>query len=49
MAELTGERPFRQTIKHEADGSITMRLYNTIAGKDTEVMRSVSRRSPAPK
>ncbi|MFN9786649.1 MAG: DUF1579 family protein [Planctomycetia bacterium] len=43
MVDLAGERPFRQTIKHEADGAIHMRMYDTIAGKEVEVMRSISR------
>lgn len=49
MADLAGERPFRQTVKHEADGAIAMRMYDTIAGKEVEVMRSVSRSAPAVK
>ena len=49
MADLAGERPFRQTIRHGADGSTTMRMYDTIAGKEVEVMRSVSRPAPATK
>ena len=40
MPEMQGDIPFRQTIRVDPDGSSTMRMYHTIAGKEVEVMRT---------
>ena len=40
MHEMQGDIPFRQTIQIGPDGSSSMRMYQTIAGKELEVMRT---------
>lgn len=45
MPGMQGDIPFRQTIQIGTDGSSTMRMYQTIAAKELEVMRTKTSRS----